>query len=57
LDTEHRSPGVEVLLAAPLRRAWVAPAVVEMGGMRHLTLQQGASINGGCDIGDASCGF
>ena len=59
LETEHRSAAAEVVLAAPARRAWVAPAIVEMGGMRQLTLLQGPSVLGGCDLtgSDPSCGF
>jgi hypothetical protein len=58
LETEHRSAPAEVVLAAPARHAWVAPAVLDMGGMRELTLLQD-SINGGCDLtgSDPSCGF
>lgn len=59
LETEHRPVAAEVVLAASTRRTWVSPAVVEMGGMRQLTLLQGASIAGNCDLtgNDPSCGF
>jgi hypothetical protein len=58
LETEHRSAAAGVVLAAPSRRAWVTPAVLDMGGMRELTLLQN-SVTGNCDLtgSEASCGF
>ena len=59
METEHRPTAAEVVLAASTRRTWVSPAVVEMGGMRQLTLLQGGSVAGSCELdgSDPVCGF
>ena len=38
------------------RRTWIAPAVLDLGGMRNLTLLQPSGI-GGCEFGDPDCEF
>jgi hypothetical protein len=59
LETEHRPVAAEVVRAVSARRTWISPTVTEMGGMRQLTLLQGPSIAGGCDLNgtEPSCGF
>ena len=38
------------------KRSWIAPAVLDLGAMRELTLLQGPSIPGGCDPDVPFCG-
>jgi hypothetical protein len=43
--------------SAEPKRSWVAPAVLDLGGMRQLTLLLQDSGIGGCDFTDPDCEF
>jgi hypothetical protein len=52
IDRTHAPAGAA---SAEPKRSWISPAVLDLGGMRDLTLLQGASGEVGCDFGDPDC--
>jgi hypothetical protein len=51
-----RPPAPAAGNTAQPRRGWISPAVVDLGGIRELTLLQGGSGGGVCDpLAGPSC--
>lgn len=48
METDRKTAAAAASAAQP-RRGWISPAVVDLGGMRQLTLLQGPSGGGVCD--------
>lgn len=40
--------------SAEAKRSWISPAVLDLGGMRQLTLLQASGV-GGCDFDQPDC--
>lgn len=48
MDTDC-PPAPSGAASAEPKRSWISPAVLELGGMRQLTLLQGGTGGGDCD--------
>jgi hypothetical protein len=55
MDTDRTLAPSGAASAEP-KRNWISPAVLDLGGMRDLTLLQASGV-GGCDFNDPNCEF